>query len=672
MTTTSAPQPTLNFAITATELKKSIDDIMAQELEVNNKVAGLAPEKQTFETVILPMSRVDNAVAGEAHLATNLSYFSPEKDVRDASLEADKAYDAFGIEQGMRVDLYEAVLNVFNKTDLATLDPEDARLLTKTELDFRRSGLALEESKRNELKEIRKKLSELGIDFSKNLNEESSTVSFTKDELENMDDDFLSGLKTEEVDGVQKYILTMRYPDVLPVLKNCKNENTRRIHYIAYESRNKENIAILEEAVKLRRQAAKLLGYPSHAAFILEVKMAKSVETVQSFLKDLVDRLEPIGEKELERLKNIKRKEKESRGEEYDGNINGWDTAYYLRILLEEEYQVDQQVIQQYFPLSNTVDRMLEIYSKVLGLRFVKVPADTAVVWHPDVQLYECWDDTDTQEFSGYMYLDLHPRENKYSHAACFPLQPSYLKENGDRVAPSAAMVANFTKPTADKPSLLKHDEVVTLFHELGHVMHHICSRTKHTRFNGTAVERDFVEAPSQMLENWCFDSQSLKYLSSHYQTGAPIPDEIIDRIVKAKNVNGAMFNLRQLFFGIYDMTLHTSDDEKLDTSVLWHKLRKEVSLINSPEGTYGQAAFGHIMGGYDAGYYGYLWSKVFSTDMFYTKFNNNTLSRDNGLAYRHKILSRGGSRDGMDLLRDFLEREPSSDAFMKELMSAQ
>jgi Zn-dependent oligopeptidase len=174
MTTTSAPQPTLNFAITATELKKSIDDIMAQELEVNNKVAGLAPEKQTFETVILPMSRVDNAVAGEAHLATNLSYFSPEKDVRDASLEADKAYDAFGIEQGMRVDLYQAVLNVFNKTDLATLDPEDARLLTKTELDFRRSGLALEESKRNELKEIRKKLSELGIDFSKNLNEESS------------------------------------------------------------------------------------------------------------------------------------------------------------------------------------------------------------------------------------------------------------------------------------------------------------------------------------------------------------------------------------------------------------------------------------------------------------------------------------------------------------------
>ncbi|CAO3681225.1 unnamed protein product [Umbelopsis vinacea] len=641
---TTAPQPTLNFAITATELSQTIKDIISQETEINDKVAALAPEQQTFETVI-------------PH--------EPKKDIRDASVEAEKEYDAFGIEQGMRKDLYDAVQNVFKKTDLNALDPEDARLLTKTELDFRRNGLALEEKKRNELKEIRTKLSELSIEFSKNQNEESSTVAFTKDELENMDDDFLSGLKKEEIDGVEKYVLTMRYPDVLPVLKMCKNENTRRTHYIAYESRNKENIAILEEAIKLRRRAAKLLGYPSHASFVLEVKMAKTVEAVRTFLDDLVKRLEPVGETELERLKNIKRKEKETRGEEFDGKINGWDTAYYLRVLLEEEYQVDQQVIKQYFPLNNTVSKMLEIYSKVLGIRFVKVPTDKAVVWHPDVQLYECWDDTDTLEFSGYMYLDLHPRENKYSHAACFPLQPSYLKENGERVPPSAAMIANFTKPTADKPSLLKHDEVVTLFHELGHVMHHICSRTKHTRFNGTSVERDFVEAPSQMLENWCFDHESLKYLSSHYETGNAIPDEIIDRIVKAKNVNGAMFNLRQLFFGIYDMDIHTSDDENLDTTTLWHALRKKVSLIDSPEGTYGQAAFGHIMGGYDA-----VWSKVFSSDMFFTKFNNNTLSRDNGLAYRHKILARGGSRDGMDLLTDFLGREPSSDAFMKELIS--
>lgn len=669
MTTTSAPQPTLNFGISASELTKTLKDIIAQEQEVNDKVAGLAPEQQTFESVILPMARIDNEVAGLGHLTTSLSYFSPEKDVRDASVEAEKEYDAFGIEQGMRLDLYNAVKNVFDKTDLQALEPEDARLLTKTELDFRRNGLALEEKQRNELKEIRKRLSELSIEFSKNQNEESSTVNFTKDELENMDDDFLSGLKTEEVDGVQKYVLTMRYPDVLPVLKMCKNENTRRVHYIAYESRNKENIALLEEAVKLRRQAAKILNYPSHAAFVLEVKMAKTVEAVRTFLDDLVARLTSIGETELERLKDIKRKEKESRGEEFDGKINGWDTAYYLRVLLEDEYQVDQQVIKQYFPLNNTVSKMLEIYSKVLGIRFVKVPADKAVVWHPDVQLYECWDDTDTLEFSGYMYLDLHPRENKYSHAACFPLQPSYLKKNGERVAPSAAMVANFTKPTADKPSLLKHDEVVTLFHELGHVMHHICSRTKHTRFNGTSVERDFVEAPSQMLENWCFDKESLKYLSSHYETGKPIPDEIIDRIVKAKNVNAAMFNLRQLFFGVYDMEIHTADDENVDTTAVWHSLRKKVSLIDSPEGTYGQAAFGHIMGGYDAGYYGYLWSKVFSSDMFFTKFENNTLSREEGLAYRHKILSRGGSRDGMDLLRDFLGREPSSDAFMKEVV---
>ncbi|KAG1077951.1 hypothetical protein G6F42_024515 [Rhizopus arrhizus] len=210
---------------------------------------------------------------------------------------------------------------------------------------------------------------------------------------------------------------------------------------------------------------------------------------------------------------------------------------------------------------------MLDIYEKVLGLKFVKVPADKAVVWHPDVQLFECWDAVEDKSFSGFMYLDLFPRENKYPHAACFPLQPSYIAQDGERVAPIAAMVANFTKPTADKPSLLKHDEVVTLFHELGHVMHHLCSRTKYARFHGTSVEGDFVEAPSQMLENWCYDPKSLKYLTSHFKTGEPISDEIIGRIVKAKNVDAAMLNLRQLFFGIYDMSIHTSDDENLDTT---------------------------------------------------------------------------------------------------------
>ncbi|KAI7903245.1 uncharacterized protein BX663DRAFT_507971 [Cokeromyces recurvatus] len=663
----TAPPPTLDFNINAEQVEKLTSDIIEQELAVNDKVASLKPEEQTYENIVLPLTRIENELSGKAQLVSSLSQFSPDAAVREASVAAETKYEQFSIDQSMRHDLYSVISNYISKTDLDKLEHEDARFLRKLERNYRRNGLHLPEAKRDEFKEIRKRLSETCIEFNKNWARESSTVKFTKDELEGLDEDFLNGLKTEEEDGVTKYVLTMKYPDVRPVLKLCKNENTRRVHYTAYESRNKENIVLLEEALKLRRKAAKILGYKSHADFVIEVKMAKTVEAVETFLNDLATKLHEPGLKEIEVLKELKKAEKASRGEEYDGTFNAWDTSYYERILLENEYAVDQEKIKQYFSLETTIQKMLEIYEKVLGLKFVKVPTEKAVVWHPDVQLFECWDDVEDKSFSGYMYLDLFPRDNKYPHAACFPLQPSYIAENGERVAPIAAMVANFTKPTAEKPSLLKHDEVVTLFHELGHVMHHLCSRTKYARFHGTSVEGDFVEAPSQMLENWCYDPKSLKYLSAHFETGEPISDEIIERIVKAKNVDAAMLNLRQLFFGIYDMTIHTAEDENVDTTKVYNDLRKKISLISAPEGTYGQAAFGHLMGGYDAGYYGYMWSKVFSSDMFFSKFVEDTLSPEVGYSYRKNILEKGSSKDGMDLLKAFLGREPSSDAFMRE-----
>ncbi|KAL4213935.1 hypothetical protein AB4K20DRAFT_1889169 [Rhizopus microsporus] len=665
--TKTAPPPALDFGITAEQVAQITDEIIAAELAVNDQVAALKPEEQTYENIVVPLARISNELSGKAQLVSSLSQFSPDAAIREASVEAETKVDQFYIEQSMRHDLYTVVQSFISKTNLDQLDAEDARMLQKMEQNFRRNGLHLGQEQRDELKKLRKNLSELCIEFNKNYARENSTITFTKEELEGLDDDFLGGLKTTEENGVTKYVLTMKYPDYLPVMKLCKNEETRKRYNIAYTCRNKENVPLMEQAVKIRRQAAKLLGFKNHAAFVLDVKMAKTVEAVESFLNDLVSKLREPGQQEIERLKGLKKVEKEARGEPFDGELNSWDTSYYERILLETDYAVDQEQIKKYFSLENTIQKMLEIYEKVLGLKFVKVPAEKAVVWHPDVQLFECWDAVEDQSFSGYMYLDLFPRDNKYPHAACFPLQPSYIATNGERVAPIAAMVANFTKPTADKPSLLKHDEVVTLFHELGHVMHHLCSRTKYARFHGTSVEGDFVEAPSQMLENWCYDPKSLKHISAHFETGEPIPDEIIQRIVKAKNVDAAIQNLRQLFFGIFDMTLHTSEDENLDSTKLYNDLRKKISLIEAPKDTYGQAAFGHLMGGYDSGYYGYLWSKVFSSDMFYSKFEKNTLSPEAGYQYRKEILEKGSSRDGMDSLKAFLGREPSSDAFMRE-----
>ncbi|ORZ24337.1 hypothetical protein BCR42DRAFT_402720 [Absidia repens] len=662
-----APPPSLDFTINAEDIHRINQEIMDEDLSVNDTIAALKPEEQTYENIVVPLVKIENSLSGKISLLASLNQISPDASVRDASVAAEKKYEDFSIDQGMRHDLYTVIQGYIDRTDLNSLDHEDARMLEKTARAFRRSGLHLPEDQRKELTELRKRLSEVCIEFMQNWSREDSTVKFTKDELEGMDDDFLGGLKTEQDDGVTKYILTMKYPDVRPVLKLCKNENTRRVHLTAFESRNRENIVLLEEALNLRRKCAKILGYESHAAYVLEVKMAKEVNTVNKFLEDLKVKLHDAGIKEIETMKEIKKKEKEERGEQYDGTFNPWDTSYYERILLESKYSVDQEQIKKYFSLETTISKMLDIYETVLGLKFVKVPSSKAVVWHPDVQLYECWDNAEDKHFSGYMYLDLFPRDSKYPHAACFPLHPSYLDDNGDRVPPIAAMVANFTKPTQTKPSLLKHEEVVTLFHELGHVMHHLCSRTRYARFHGTSVEGDFVEAPSQMLENWCYDTESLKTLSSHFETGEPISDEMIDRIIKAKNVNAAVMNLRQLFFGIFDMTIHTSEDEHLDSTKVYNDLRKEISLVEAPKGSCGQAAFGHLMGGYDAGYYGYMWSKVFSSDMFFSKFEKNPLSGETGYAYRKSILEKGSSVDGMDMLKDFLGREPSSDAFMRE-----
>ena len=318
---------------------------------------------------------------------------------------------------------------------------------------------------------------------------------------------------------------------------------------------------------------------------------------------------------------------------------------------------------------------MLKIYEEVLSLRFEHL-AD-GPVWHPDVKLYRVTD-KDTAELVGHIYLDLFPRDGKYTHAACFPLVPGCALDAKDehRQHPVAAMVANFSKPTPSKPSLLKHDEVVTLFHELGHAMHGMCAKTRYARFHGTSVETDFVEAPSQMLENWCWNDKMLKRIARHYlRPQETLTDDFIKQLVRAKNFNAGLLNLRQVFFGLFDMTIHSIEaplkealsGETIDS--FYARLRREVALIPQPDNVTPASSFGHMMGGYDAGYYGYMWSQVFSADMFHSRFEAEGLQDPKvGRDYRQKILQPGGSRDGMDSLVDFLGRKPNSDAFLKSL----
>eukprot|EP01119_Soliformovum_irregulare_P009694 TRINITY_DN232_c0_g2_i1.p1 TRINITY_DN232_c0_g2~~TRINITY_DN232_c0_g2_i1.p1 ORF type:complete len:572 (+),score=214.58 TRINITY_DN232_c0_g2_i1:230-1945(+) len=567
--------------------------------------------------------------------------------------------EAFNIEMDSREDLYRVFVE-FSKTDAGkSLQGEDKRYLEKVINGFERNGLGLEPAARKRISEIKQKLSELSIRFSQNLNEDKTELEFTKEELDGVSSDYLQDRK---MNG-DRYVITLKYPDLFPILEECRIAETRKKMEFANSAKCAEkNSPLLEEAISLRQEEAQLLGFKNHAAYILDIRMAKTTQRVFDFLNDLVEKLEKPARKDIEKLLKLK----ESETKESDGKLNIWDWRYFDNLMLQKEFQVDHNLIKDYFPLEKVTKGMLDIYQEILGLKFVQLESEKSHVWHEDVQQFEVLD-VKSGNFIGHFYLDLFPRDGKYGHAAEFDLVKG-CTIRGKKQNPASAMVANFTKPLADKPSLLKFSEVETYFHEFGHVMHEICATAKHYRFSGTNVERDFVEAPSQMLENWCYEEEVLKIISGHYQDQSKtLPNELREKIIKARNVNEALKNRRQLHFGMFDMLLHTAEG-RVDSQKMWLDCMSRVGMIPGQEGTNGAATFGHIMGGYSAGYYGYLWSKVYSCDMFLKFKNSGVMNSEIGRKYRDIILAAGGTRDAWDCVCDFLGREPNPEAFLKEI----
>ncbi|KAI2628422.1 peptidase family M3 [Xylaria nigripes] len=661
---------------------------------LDNIAAEVRVDKSNFASVMVPMVNDEDEAQLSGRILGFYQYVSADADLRNASTEAEKLMDDFSIECSMREDIYALVEAAFQsqKTNEPDLDSESLRFLEKERKSYIRNGLGLPKGpQRDRFKEIKKRLSQLSIQFQKTLNEENGGIWFTREELDGVPSDLVDSLAKGTGENEGKVWLSFKYPDLFPTLKFAKNQETRKRLYIANENKCNDNIPLFKETILLRDEAARMLGYANHAAFRIEDKMAKVPETVNTFLTDLRTKLAPGGVKELEHLWEVKKKDEESRGLKSDGVFYLWDNRFYDRMMVEQEYSIDERKIAEYFPIQTTIQGMLEIFEKLFGLVFVQLdlcerqrlsPTGKAedITWHEDVTIFSVWDDaSEGGGFVGYLYLDLHPRPGKYGHAANFNLQPGYLKKDGSRRFPATALVCNFSKPTETKPSLLKHNEVVTLFHELGHGIHDLSGRTTYSRFHGTATVRDFVEAPSQMLENWCWTSDQLKSLSNHYETGEKIPDDLIEKLISTKHVNAALANLRQLHFGIFDMTIHSpashEELEKLDASKLYNELRTQIWGITGPEALgqgstwgHGQATFGHLMGGYDAGYYGYLSSEVYSTDMFHSCFKKDPMNGSEGRRYRHTVLERGGSQDEMETLKQFLGRAPSTDAFYAEL----
>ncbi|KAJ2605991.1 metalloendopeptidase [Coemansia sp. RSA 1722] len=624
----SAKETMLEFGFSAKDIEQTVQQYTAEANEVYNQVAAVSDP--TFDTVVYPFAMVDNKQATMKNVIGLLACVSTDKDIRDACEEAEKTFSKHCIDVYTREDLYKGVLAVYeNKAEMDKLCDEDKKLMKRLVDNFLDSGLGLSKEDRNALKEMNKRLSDLKVEFSQNISADKSKMLFTREELAGVAESFFEDRETQAEDGIEKYVVTTKYPDQIPVMEYAHSEETRQRLLLLSATRCPKNIELLQEAVILRRKAAKLLGYKNHAEFALKDKMAKTPETVMEFANDLLNKLSVLADQEAKEFETLKRADKAAAGQKYEGLFK-WDYCYYDTKIIQNKHNVDQEALKQYFSVEKIVPGILNIYENMLGLHFIKV--QNPPVWHTDVEMYEAWED-DKQTFVGHFYLDLYPRDDKYSHAAMFPIRYGDMKSDGTFNYPAATLVTNFPKPTSSAPALLTHENVTTLLHELGHVFHFICSRTRWSDFFGTNTQWDFVEAPSQMLENWAWEPSVLQKIAVHYKTGEPLPEDLMNNLIASS-------------------------------------IRNKLSAFKPGSNkTWGAATFGHVMGGYDAGYYGYLWSKVFSADMFEARFKKEGLfNKQTGRDYRKEILLPGGSRDAMVSLEKFLGRKPQNSAFLKAI----
>ncbi|KAF8508190.1 metallopeptidase MepB [Hysterangium stoloniferum] len=664
--TLKPPQEPPSWSHTPEQILSLAKETIESMHALRTRVAELPRDARSFSAVFIPLAEAEARLETIKDPLTFYQHVSPSKELRDASTAAEGLFRDAAVEESMRVDVFNAIQGTADSIQSIEKEnnPEAERLVQKMLRDGKRAGLALPQ-------DLKKELSRICLEFLKNFSGENGTIEFSLEELEGIPKDVLSGYKilSGENGATDLYSVSFKAPDIIPVFKFASTPETRRRALAAYDDRLSINEPLFTRAMDLRRRLATLLGYKTWADFVTEDKMVKSADNAFKFLDDVLQRLMPVGIKDKKALLALKKEEHKERGYHYDEQLYAWDYQYYIRKFTEKTLSLDDSLIREYFPVAVVVRSILNIYQDLLGVKFQEMQGET---WHPDVQLFSVWDNDakDKKDFLGYCYLDILPRGSKFPHAAVWHLIPGYeISPNGDRQYPVCAIVANVAKDTPDRPALMRHSEVVTFFHEMGHVFHGLLSRTRFSRFHGTAVANDFVEAPSKMLENWCWEPRVLKKMSSHYKTKEPLSDDLIDKLTQGRNTNVGLFYLRQGFFGMFDLRAHTSQAEE-NYMALWNNLRQEISLLQNDEKfVCGQGAFGHLFGGYEAGYYGYMYALVFATDMYRTVFKENPLDPKLGKLYRDKILLPGGSRDEAESLMDFLGREPTSDAFLEDLL---
>lgn len=635
---------------------------MARGNATLDRIGGQPLTGVTFDSTVGALDQLGFEIGLVANRVQLIKETSLDPKLRAAAADRAKELQDWAVGLDYREDVYRAV-KAYADTK-PPLTGERKKLLEETLRDYRRAGLALPKAKRAEVERLRKELARKETDFQTNITESKVPVKFTAQELDGVPADFLAqpALKTGPDEYTLQANVTLQY---LMVLENARSEETRKKMLRARDAMAREkNVPLMNEIVALRRQIAALLGYASWADYQTETKMAKNAAAAIDFMERLKTGLQPKFEAELAELAAFKRRDTG----DPRATIHLWDWRYYANQLRKEKYAVDTEALRVYFPYQRTLRGMFDLFETIFHIRIIKA-SGSYYRWAPEVTLYFVTD-ADTGHLLGAFYLDMFPREGKYNHFAQFGLVDGKRLSDGRYQRPVAALICNFPPPQKDRPSLLSHDEVETLFHEFGHALHTILTQAEFVRFSGTSVPRDFVEAPSQMLENWIWDKRVLDRFAADYREPAKkIPAEIIAKMKAAKLATIACHYRRQLSFGLLDMALHArgKPGEPVDCLKITNPVLSDVFLPVLPDTAF-IAGFGHMAGGYDASYYGYAWADAIAQDLAteFEKAPGGFFDAQVGRRLRDEIYAPGGSRDVNESIERFLGRPRSLEPFLR------
>lgn len=649
------------FAITVDDIATKTPHYIAQAQQTIDDIVAIPDAERTYANTARPLDEVfsisDLAIAQRVYEALELLH--PNDKIRNAAHDAYITIQAFWVDYVMsNKALYSAfIAYASQQKEYEGLTAQQRYFVNDTIDSFKRQGLSLPDETLAAVNALRKELAALSADFDRNIAQDQSFITVTRDELADLGDDFITTLKTTD-DGF--YILGVDYPTYFRVMENCSVTQTRKKLYIAFSNRAyPANEELLKTIIAKRDEMARLLGYLDYAHCDIDDQMAHTPERAQAFIDDMVARATQKTEQEFAMFAKDLPTSVELTANE---KMQPWDTAYVQNMYKKTHYNLDEQKIAEYFPMQKTVAELLDIYRQFFSIDFKEETATG--LWHEDVTVVRVVQD---DNIIGTLMLDLYPRPNKYSHAAHTTIVPGTYKPDGTLIPDVSIVIANFSKPTATQPSLLKRTEVETFFHEFGHALHAILGATEIASLSGTHTKTDFVELPSQMLEEWLTNKDILKKVSGHYITGQPLPDDLIDTIIKLKNMTSGYFVTRQTYLASMALSYFGHGTHK-DPQTIMKQLHAKIMTHSAfSEDNHFYASFGHLTG-YGAKYYGYLWSLVFALDIFAEIKKHGLLNPEIGRKYVKEILSKGGAQDPNELLYNFLGREPNSKAFFKEM----